>query len=59
MDVCNLVNRMTLKHNSGKDESFLSKIVSVIKVPLCVVFNKSVFPQAMKIAKINAVHKGN
>ena len=63
-EICKLVNKMPAKTSTGYDNInnwLLKKIVSVIKKPLCVIFNKSlrqgIYPNLMKIAKVIPLFK--
>ena len=62
--ICNLVQKMTCKRSTGPDgvsNYLLKKLISVIKTPLCVIFNKSlqsgVFPDLMKLARVLPLFK--
>ena len=62
--ICKIVQNMKSKNSSGLDgisNTLLKQIISVIKMPLCVIFNKSlssgIFPDLMKIAKVLPLHK--
>ena len=64
-EVEKIVNRMKDKFSSGHDElsnHFVKQIFAAIRSPLTHVINmslsQSVFPTSMKIAKVNALHKG-
>ena len=64
-EICKIVEKMKPKHSAGYDDVsnlLLKKIVNVIKLPLCVIFNKSlssgVYPDLMKLAKVIPLHKG-
>ena len=59
LQICNIVSKLKPKKSSGYDDisnALLQKIIHVIKVPLCIIFNKSIvtgeFPDLMKIAKV-------
>ena len=63
--ISSIVMKMKAKHSSGYDgvsNYLLKSLIHVIKLPLCVVFNKSlqtgVFPNLMKLAKLIPLHKG-
>ena len=62
--ICKIVSSLQSKQSSGHDGScnaFLKSIINVIKVPICIVFNKSLrngeFPELMKHAKIVPMFK--
>ena len=62
--LCHYVSKMKSKFSSGIDgitNDFLKKTVNCLKVPLCIIFNKSLntglFPSEMKIAKVCALYK--
>ena len=57
--ICKIVDGLKSKSSTGIDEisnSLLKRLINVIKLPLCVIFNKSLtsgrFPDLMKIAEI-------
>ena len=63
--ICKLVQQLKDKTSSGLDSIsnvLLKRLVSVIKLPLCIIFNKSlfsgVFPDLMKVAKVLPLYKG-
>ena len=63
--ICRIVDKLKNKLSTGVDgisNNFLKRIVNCIKLPLCIVFNKSLdsgeFPESMKIARVCALHKG-
>ena len=65
MYVCKLVKALKSKSSAGFDNIsnvLLKQLVNVLKMPLAIVFNKSlssgVFPDLMKIAQIIPLHKG-
>ena len=65
MQVCKIVMNMRPKTSSSVDgisNALLKDLVHVIKGPLCDIFNKSlstgVFPELMKVAKVQPLHKG-
>ena len=64
-DVSRFVMAMQSKFSSGIDgisNDLLKKLVNSIRMPLCIIINKSltsgVFPDGMKIAKVRALYKG-
>ena len=65
LQICKVVANMPANSSSGFDgisNILLKNIISVIKLPLCVIFNKSlkegIIPDLMKIAKVLPLHKG-
>ena len=63
--VCKIVRELKAKTSSRYDDIsnvLLQRIISVIKLPVVIVFNKSlnegIFPNLMKLAKIIPLHKG-
>ena len=63
--ITKIVKDMEAKRSCGFDNIsnyLLKSIVSVIKMPLCIIFNKSlqngVFPDLLKLAKVIPLHKG-
>ena len=63
--ICKIVKALKSKRSSGYDDIsnvLLKDLVDVLKVPLCIVFNKSLlsghFPDLMKITKVIPLHKG-
>ena len=63
--ICKIVGDLKSKRSCGIDNmsnTLLKQLVNVLKVPLCVIFNKSLsageFPDLMKIAKVIPLHKG-
>ena len=63
-EICRIIQNLKSKSSSGVDSIsnvLLKKLVSVIKGPLCVIFNKSlssgIFPDLMKLAKVVPLHK--
>ena len=63
--ICRIVNKLKSKRSSGYDDisNVVTKdLINVIKVPLCMVFNKSLhngeFPDLMKVARVIPLHKG-
>ena len=64
-EICRIISKLPAKTSYGFDDisnHFLKQIGSVIKTPLCDIFNKSlqtgVFPDLMKLAKVIPLHKG-
>ena len=63
--IFNIVQSLKSKSSSGHDcisNVLLKQLISVLQMPLCVVFNVSLitgeFPEQMKIAKVLLLHKG-
>ena len=64
-EICRLVDKMQPKSScgiNGVSNAMLKRLIHVIKVPLCTIFNVSlttgVFPELLKIAKVVPLHKG-
>ena len=64
-EIVRIVSNLKTKFSVGIDgitNNFLKQIINSIKVPLCIIFNRSlqsgVFPKSMKFAKVNALYKG-
>ena len=63
-EICRLVDKIKPKTSTGFDgisNWLLKKLISVIKHPLCCIFNKSlesgIYPNLMKLAKVVPLHK--
>ena len=63
-EICSIVSRFKPKSSKGYDgisNDFLKKIVNCIKLPLCIIFNKSIesgiFPDLMKTAIVKPLFK--
>ena len=63
--ICRIVKGLKPKRSTGYDDisnALLQQLIHVIKLPLAVVFNKSIqfgiYPDLMKLAKVIPLHKG-